>query len=166
MKTKTKFLRCTSYLNSIKKPYKSRCIANSSSCTTTDFSKLLTSCLTTVKNMLSNIVKRYMRDLVKIYFKSQVKFWINLTLEISMRPVCLLMILLLFTLLYLIIDLNERTFNREGSPYLANNDRNAFFFTSEHPKNIMHDPVKMYVMRKPFCWTTFLFHSAPSCKDK
>ena len=53
-----------------------------------------------------------------------------------MRPVCLLMIFLLFTLLYLIklIDLIERTFQREGSPYLACNDRNAFFFTSEKPK--------------------------------
>ena len=51
-----------------KKPYKARFIANSSSCMTTELSKLLTSCLTAVKNMLSNIVKRYMRDLVKTYF--------------------------------------------------------------------------------------------------
>ena len=60
-----------------KKPYKARFIANSSSCTTTELSKLLTSCLTTVKNVLSNIVKRYMRDPVKTYFgllKIQVKF--------------------------------------------------------------------------------------------
>ena len=35
-----------------KKPYKARFIAKPSSCTTTDFSKLLTSCLTAVKNML------------------------------------------------------------------------------------------------------------------
>ena len=33
-----------------KQPYKSRFIANSSSCTTTDLSKLLTSCLTSIKN--------------------------------------------------------------------------------------------------------------------
>ena len=32
-----------------KKPYKARFIANSSSCTTTELSKLLTSCLTAVK---------------------------------------------------------------------------------------------------------------------
>ena len=32
-----------------------------------------------------------------------------------------------------LIDLIERTFQREGSPYLACNDRNAFF-TSEKPK--------------------------------
>ena len=60
-----------------KKTYKARFIANSSSCTTTELSKLLTSCLTAVKNMLSNIVKRYMRDQVKTYFgllKIQVKF--------------------------------------------------------------------------------------------
>ena len=66
-KTKTKFLSCTGYLNSIK-PYKARFIANSSSYTTTELSILLTSCLTAVKNMLSSTVKRYMSYLVKIYF--------------------------------------------------------------------------------------------------
>ena len=45
-----------------------------------------------------------------------------------------------------LIDLIEITFHREGSSYLACNDRNAFF-TSEKPKNIMHGRVKMYVMR-------------------
>ena len=52
-------------------------IANSSSCTTTELSKLLISCLTAVKNMLSSIVKRYIRDQVKTYFgllKIQLKF--------------------------------------------------------------------------------------------
>ena len=100
-----------------------------------------------------------MRDQVKIYFdlsKIQVKFWINLKLEISMRPVCLRMIFLLFTLLftlphYLItdklIDFIVRTFNREGSPYLACNDRNAFLLQKKTLKNIMHDLIKMYVMR-------------------
>ena len=60
-----------------KKPYKARFIANSSSCTTTELSKLLASCLTAVKNMLSSTVKRYMRDPVKPYFgllKIQVNF--------------------------------------------------------------------------------------------
>ena len=41
-KIRTKFLRCTGYLNSIKNPIrKARFIANSSSCTTTELSKLL-----------------------------------------------------------------------------------------------------------------------------
>ena len=47
-KTKIGFQRCTGYLNSIK-PYKARCIANSSSCSTTELSKLLTSCLKAIK---------------------------------------------------------------------------------------------------------------------
>ena len=51
-----------------KKPCKAGFIASSSSCTTAELSKLLTSCLTAVKNMLSSTVKRYMRDPVKIYF--------------------------------------------------------------------------------------------------
>ena len=53
-----------------KRPYKARFIANSSSCTTTELSKLLTSSLTAVKNMLSSIVKRYMGDPVKNLFWS------------------------------------------------------------------------------------------------
>ena len=67
-KIKTNFLRCTGYLNYIKNPLKPNFLANSSSCTTTELSKLLTLCLTAVKNMLSSIVKRYMRDPVKTYF--------------------------------------------------------------------------------------------------
>ena len=63
------------------------------------------------------------------------------------------MIFPLFTLLYLIIlikdkliDLIERTLNREGSPYLACNDTNAFLLR-ENLKNIMYGLVKMYAMR-------------------
>ena len=61
-----------------------------------------------------------------------------------------------------LIYLIERTFQREGSTYLTCNA----FFTSEKPKNIMHGHVKIYVMRWPFCWTTFLFDLALSCIDK
>ena len=66
-----------------------------------------------------------------------------------MRPVCLR---LFFSTLYTtlphnlikdkLIDLIESTFKREGSPYPACNDRNAFF-TSEKPKKITHGHVKM-----------------------
>ena len=45
-----------------------------------------------------------------------------------------------------LIDLIERTFQREGYPYLACNDRNAFLL-QKNLKNIMHGLVKMYVMR-------------------
>ena len=47
----------------------------------------------------------------------------------------------------LVIDLIERTFQREGSPYLACNDRNAFFTSEKKLKNIMHGHVKIYVVR-------------------
>ena len=67
-KTKTKFLRCTSDLNSIK-PYKARFIANSSSCMTTEPSKLLTSCLTVVK-------KHVIKYCEKVYERSSKNlFW-------------------------------------------------------------------------------------------
>ena len=59
-----------------------------------------------------------------------------------------------------LIDLIERTFRREGCPYLACNDKKAFF-TSEKPK-------------KYHAWScqnvcdelTFLCDLAPSCIDK
>ena len=44
-----------------------------------------------------------------------------------------------------LIDLIERTLNREGSPYLARNDRNTLLLR-KNLKDIMHGLVKMYVM--------------------
>ena len=46
---KTKFLRCTGDLHSIKKTYKAGFFANSNSCTTTELSKLLTRVLRLLK---------------------------------------------------------------------------------------------------------------------
>ena len=70
-----------------------------------------------------------------------------------MRPVCLLMIFstLYITLLHNVIkdkpiDLIEGNFNREGSPCLACNDRNAFLL-QKNLNHIVHGLVKMYVMR-------------------
>ena len=64
-----------------KRPYKSRFIANSSACTTTELSILLTSCLTAIKNhVIKNIAQQFMKEMLKIYFgllKIQVKFLIN-----------------------------------------------------------------------------------------
>ena len=47
-----------------KQPYKSRFIANSSSCTTTKLSIRLTSCLTAIKK--HEIVQQFMRGMVKL----------------------------------------------------------------------------------------------------
>ena len=63
-----------------KGPYKSRFIANSSACTTTELSILLTSCLTALKPMSFNIAQQFMKEMVKLYFvllKIHVKFSIN-----------------------------------------------------------------------------------------
>ena len=40
-----------------------------------------------------------------------------------------------------LIDLTERTFQREGSPYLSCNDRNALFTSKKTLKYIMHGHV-------------------------
>ena len=51
MRTIASFLRYTGYLNFINSPInRARFIANSSACTTTELSILLTSCLTAIKN--------------------------------------------------------------------------------------------------------------------
>ena len=63
-----------------KRPYKSRFIANSGACTTTELSILLTSFLTAIKTMSLNCAQQSMKEMVKIYFgllKIQVKFLIN-----------------------------------------------------------------------------------------
>ena len=67
------------------KPYKARYIANYSSCTTTELSKLLTSCLTAVKKHIIKYCEKVYERSSKIYFgqlKIHVKFGINLKLEI------------------------------------------------------------------------------------
>ena len=55
-----------------KRPYKARFIANSSSCTTTELSKLLTSCLIAVKTH----VRRYCE---KVYERSGIDFFWSIT---------------------------------------------------------------------------------------
>ena len=51
-----------------KRPYKSRFITNSSACTTTELSILLTSCLTAIKTMSLNIAQQFMKEMVKIFW--------------------------------------------------------------------------------------------------
>ena len=126
-----------------KRPYKARFIANSSSCTTTELSKLLTSCLTVVKNH----VIRYCE---KVYERSgKNSFWsIKNSVEVlnklksrGFRATSLSTYdfsTLYYTLPHnlikeKLINLIEWTFKREGSPYIACNDRQAFF-TSEDTK--------------------------------
>ena len=48
-----------------KRPYKSRFIANSSVCTPTELSILLTSCLNAIKTMPLSITQQFMKEVVK-----------------------------------------------------------------------------------------------------
>ena len=89
-----------------------------------------------------------------------------------MQPVCLLMTFLLFTLLYLMILLKINLLILLKEPSRKKALITLHVMTEMHSllqknlKNIMHGRVKMYVMRWPFCWTTFLFDLAPSSIDK
>ena len=64
-----------------------------------------------------------------------------------------------------LIDLIERTFQREGSPHLACNDRNAFLLRKNLKK---YRAWSCYNAcdALTFCWTTFLFNLAPSCINR
>ena len=53
-----------------------------------------------------------------------------------------------------VTELIEQTFNREGSPYLACNDKNTFF-TSEQPKRYKCGHVRKCVMRSIIFWTIY-----------
>ena len=135
-KIKTKFLRCTVNLNSIK-PYKARFIANSSSCTTTELSKLLTSCLTAVK-------KHVIKYCEKVYERSGENLFLSIknsgeildklkaidfnATSLSTYDFSTLHTTLPHNLIKdKLIDLIEKAFQKEGSPYLACNGRNTFF---------------------------------------
>ena len=125
-----------------KRQYKARFIANSSSCTTTELSKSLTSCLTAVKNH----VIRYCE---KVCERSENLFWsiknsgevLNKLKSRGFRANSLSTYD--FSTLYStlahnlkkekLINLIEWTFKREGSPYIACNERQSFF-TSEDTK--------------------------------
>ena len=127
-----------------KKTFKALFIANSSSCTTTELSNLLTSCLTTIK-------KHVFKYCEKVYESSGKNlFW-------SIKNSCEVLNKLKsrgfrasslssydFSTLYTtlphnliktnLVDLIERTFQREGSLYIVCNDKNAFF-TSDAVRN-------------------------------
>ena len=78
-----------------KRPYNSRFIANSSSCTTTELSKLLTSCLTAVKiHLIKYYDTCYEKDGINRFWSitNSNKFLINKNLKALWPPNCLLMI--------------------------------------------------------------------------
>ena len=128
-----------------KRPYKARFIANSSSCTTTELSKLLTSCLTATK---AKVIK-YCETVYERSGKNM--FWpiknsgevLSKLKDIGYQVTSLSTYD--FSTLYTtlphnlikekLFDLIERTFyKKEGELYLACNDKKAFFTSKDHYK--------------------------------
>ena len=101
-KIKTKFLRCTGYLNSIKNPVKQELLLILVLVRQQNFLNCQPCVLQLLKNVIKYCEKVYER-LGKHLFWSIKMSGEVLKLEISMRPICLLIIFLLFTLLNLII---------------------------------------------------------------
>ena len=126
-----------------KRPYKSRFIANSSACTITELSIILTSCLTAIKNhVIKYCTIVYERNGKNLFWSiknsgeilNKLKSRGFLASGLSTYDFSTLYTTLPHNLIKdKLTELIEQTFNREGSLYLACNDKNAFF-TSEQPK--------------------------------
>ena len=148
-----------------KRPYKSRFIANSSACTTTELSFLLTSCLTTIKNHVikycTTVYERNGKNLfwsVKNSGEILNKLKSRGFLASGLSTYDFSTLYTTYTLPHNLIkekltELIELTFNREGSLYLACNDKNAFF-TSEQPKR--YKLWSCQKMRSIIFWTIYL----------
>ena len=127
-----------------KRPYKSRFIANSSACTTTELSILLTSSLTAIKNyVIKYCTTVYERNGKKLFWSIKNSGEILNKLKsrgflASDHTHLLFLSTYDFSTLYTklphnlikekLTELIEQTFNREGSLYMACNDKNAFFY--------------------------------------
>ena len=140
---KTNFLRCIGYLSFTKHRIKHDLFANSSSCTTNELSKLLTSCLTAVKNHVIRYCEKVYERSGKNLFWS-IKNSGEVLKKLKSRGFRVTSLSTYdFSTLYTtlphnlikekLINLIEWTFKREGSPYIACNERQAFF-TSEDTK--------------------------------
>ena len=149
-----------------KRPYKARFIANSSSCTTTVLSKLLTSCLTAVKKHCIRYYDTvYERD--GIYYFWSIKNSNDVLNKFKSKnfqatKLSTYDFSTLYTTLphYLIkdklIDLINRTFIRENTQYLACNEECAFFTILMYKIITIYGRVKKSVMPLFIFWIIFL----------
>ena len=161
-----------------KRPYKARFIANSSSCTTTELSKLLTSCLTAIK-------AKVIRYCETVYERSgENMFWpiknsgevLSKLRDIGYQATSLSTYD--FSTLYTtlshnlikekLLDLIERTFyKKEGKLYIACNNKKAFFSLLQTIiEDISFGLVRMYVTPYRFSWTIYILGLALSYTDK
>ena len=121
-----------------KRPYKSRFIANSTSCTTTKLSILLTSCCTAIKNhVIIYCTTVYVRNGLNLFWfiknsgeiLNKLKSIGFLASSLSTHDFSSLYTILPHNLIKeKLIESIEETFNREGSLYLACNDKMPLYF--------------------------------------
>ena len=156
-----------------KRPYKARFIANSSSCTTTELSKLLTSCLTAIKaNVIKYCETVYERSGKNMFWPIKNSGEVLSTLkDIGYQATSLSTYD--FSILYTtlphnlikekLLDLIERTFyKKEDELYLACNDKKAFFTSKDHYKGYQ----LWSCQNVCFSWTIFILGLALSYTDK
>ena len=113
-----------------KRPYKSRFIANSYPCTTTELSILLTSCLTGIKNHVTTVYENGKKLFWSIKNSGEILNNLKsrgfLTSGLSTYDFSTCFSTLSHNLIIeKLTEIIEQTFNREGSLYLACNDKNA-----------------------------------------
>ena len=161
-----------------KRPYKARFIANSSSCTTTELSKLLTSCLTAIK---SHVI-RYCETVYETSNRNW--FWsMKNSGEVLNKLKCrgfraTSLSTYDFSTLYTtlphnlikekLLDLIEWTFKRAlktGSLYLACNGRKDFSLPLTKV-GIHFGHVRMCATPYPISWIIFILDLGPSYTDK
>ena len=148
-----------------KRPYKTHFIANSSSCTTTELSILFSSCLTANK---SHVIKYcttvYERNTKKYYglltnlgeILNKLKSRGFLASGLSTYDFSTLYTTLPHSLIKeKLTEIIEQTFNREGSLYLACNDKNAFLLLN-NLNDIIFGHVRKCVMLSIIFWTIYL----------
>ena len=149
-----------------KRPYKSRFIANSSTCITTELSILLTFCLTAIKNhVIKYCTTVYERNGKKLFWSikssgeilNQLKSRGFLASGLSTYDFSTLYTTLPYNLIKKkLIELIEQTFNGKGSLYLTCNEKKCLF-SSEQPKRyIICGHVRKCVMRYIILWTIYL----------
>ena len=124
-----------------KRLFKALFIVNSSSCTTTGLSKLLTSCLTAVRKHIIRYCEKVCKKSGKILFWSiknsgevlnKLKLRGFRAISLSTYDFFILYATLSHDLIKeKIVNLIEWTFKRDGSPYITYNERQAFFTSGD-----------------------------------
>ena len=158
-----------------KRPYKSRFIANSSACTTTELSILLTSCLTAIKiHVIKYCTTVYERNGKNLFWSiknsgeilNKLKSRGFLASGLSTYNFSTLYTTLPYNLIKeKLTELIEQSFNREGSLYLACNDKMPFLLQNNlNDINCCH--VRKCVMRSIIFWTINLLDLARNYIDK